>query len=366
MTSTADGIGADDPLPYRYQVDHRIGAVRGEFGALGPDSVTGTRVRVAGRVMLLRAQGGLSFATLRDDSGEIQLFVDTAVLGAERHHAFDALERGDWVGAAGTVMTTRRGELSARVEEFTLLARAVRRPPDKHRGLVDVETRYRRRYLDLEMNERTREIFRIRHAAIHAIRTHLTDQHFTEVEGPVLQSIQGGASARPFVTHHNALDLDMYLRIALELHLKRLIVGGMGRVFEIGRVFRNEGVDTRHNPEFTMLEAYQSFADYHDMMDLVEGMIKAAARAALGERDGALTVRYGELDIDLAQPWPRRRFADMIADKTGAVMHPGMPIGEARAVLDRLGIDHELGWGAGRLMKEVYDEKVQHDVVGPV
>ncbi len=180
----------------------------------------------------------------------------------------------------------------------------------------------------------------------------------------MLRTIQGGASARPFVTHHNALDIDMYLRIALELHLKRLIVGGMERVFEIGRVFRNEGIDTRHNPEFTMLEAYQAFADYHDMMDLVEGMVTDAARAALGDE---LVVHYGGHAIDLAAtPWPRARFADMIAEKTGAVMHPGMPIEEARAVLDRLGIAYERSWGAGRLMKEVYDEKVQHDVVGPV
>ena len=180
----------------------------------------------------------------------------------------------------------------------------------------------------------------------------------------MLQSIQGGASARPFVTHHNALDLDMYLRIALELHLKRLIVGGMERVFEIGRVFRNEGIDTRHNPEFTMLEAYQAFADYHDMMDLVEGMIVAAARAALGRRAGGPLRRARHRPG--ATPWPRMRFADMIAEKTGEPMHPGMPVDEARAVLDRLGLDYERGWGAGRLMKEVYDEKVQHDVVGPV
>jgi len=202
---------------------------------------------------------------------------------------------------------------------------------------------------------------------VRAIRGHLEDRGFTEVEGPVLQSIQGGASARPFVTHHNALDIDLYLRIALELHLKRLIVGGMERVFEIGRVFRNEGIDTRHNPEFTMLEAYQAFADYHDMMDLVEGMVLAAARAALGSADTELVVHYGGHAIDLAAtPWPRRRFADMIAETTGETMHPGMPVDEARAVLDRLGLAWETGWGSGRLMKEVYDEKVQHSVVGPV
>ncbi|HYH32714.1 MAG TPA: lysine--tRNA ligase [Pseudonocardia sp.] len=351
-------------LPYRYPTDSSAERIRETHGALGPDVHTSERVRIAGRLDLVRRHGGLSFGVLRDRTGTVQLFVDTAVLGADLHRRFDDLDRGDWVGAEGTVMTTRRGELSVCVEDFALLGKALREPPDKHRGLADVETRYRQRYVDLAANERTREIFRIRHAAVRAIRRHLEDRGFTEVEGPVLQAIQGGASARPFVTHHNALDLDMYLRIALERHLKRLIVGGMERVFEIGRVFRNEGIDTRHNPEFTMLEAYQAFADYHDVMDLVEDMIVGAARAALGDD---LVVHHAGRAIDLgATPWPRVRFADMIAERTGAVMHPGMPVDEARAVLDRLQIPYERGWGAGRLMKEVYDEKVQHDVVGPV
>ena len=353
-----------DAYPYRYPTDHTVADIQRAYPALAPDIRTDDRVRLAGRLQLIRRQGGLTFASLRDRTGAIQLFVDTAVVGAPVHHDFDDLDRGDWIGVEGTVMTTRRGELSVRVGSFALLGKALAEPPDKHRGLTDVETRYRQRYVDLEANERTREIFRIRHTAVRAIRHHLEQRGFTEVEGPVLGTIQGGASARPFVTHHNALDIDMYLRIALELHLKRLIVGGMERVFEIGRVFRNEGIDTRHNPEFTMLEAYQAFADYHDMMDLVEGMVTDAARAALGDD---LVVHYGGHAIDLgATPWPRARFADMIAEKTGAVMHPGMPIEEARAVLDRLGIAYERSWGAGRLMKEVYDEKVQHDVVGPV
>ena len=350
--------------PYRYPTDSSAAAVRATHAGLGPDTRTPDRVRLAGRLALIRRQGGLSFGSLLDSSGAIQLFVDTAVLGADRHRAFDDLDRGDWIGVEGTVMTTRRGELSVCVEDFAVLGKALRAPPDKHTGLTDVETRYRQRYVDLEVNERTREVFRIRHTAIRAIRRHLEDRGFTEVEGPVLQTIQGGASARPFVTHHNALDIDLYLRIALELHLKRLIVGGLGRVFEIGRVFRNEGIDTRHNPEFTMLEAYQAFADYTDMMDLTEGMVTAAARAALGDD---LVVHYGGHAIDLAAtPWPRKRFADMIAETTGETMHPGMPVAEARAVLDRLGIAHQAGWGAGRMMKEVYDERVQHSVVGPV
>ncbi len=358
-TDEARGSG----YPYRYPTDASAAGIRAAHAGLAPDQVTEHEVHIAGRLELIRRQGGLTFATLRDRTGAIQLFVDTAVVGAAVHRDFDELDRGDWVGVAGTVMTTRRGELSVRVGEFALLAKALLPPPDKHRGLTDVETRYRQRYVDLEANERTREIFRIRHTAIHAIRDHLNGLGFTEVEGPVLQTIQGGASARPFVTHHNALDIDLYLRIALELHLKRLIVGGLERVFEIGRVFRNEGIDTRHNPEFTMLEAYQAFADYHDMMDLTEGLVSAAAKAALGD---TTTVHYAGQAIDLTTPWPRARFADMIAEKTGATMHPDMPIAQARAVLDRLHIPYESSWGAGRLMKEVYDEKVQHDVVGPV
>ncbi len=351
-------------LPYRYPTDATAAELHTRHAGLTPDSRTTERVHVAGRLELVRRQGHLTFATLRDRTGTIQLFVDSSMLGAARHAEFDDVDRGDWLGAEGTVITTRRGELSVYVEDFAVLGKALLPPPDAHRGLPDVETRYRQRYADLEANERTREVFRVRHTAVRAIRRHLEDGGFTEVEGPVLQSIQGGASARPFVTHHNALDLDLYLRIALELHLKRLIVGGMERVFEIGRVFRNEGIDTRHNPEFTMLEAYQAFADYTDMMDLTEAVVTAAARAALGDD---LTVHHGGHAIDLGvTPWPRRRFADMIAEVTGAVMHPAMPIEEARAVLDRLGIPYEAGWSPGRLMKEVYDERVQHSIVGPV
>ncbi len=357
-------LQARGALPYRWPTDATADAVRARHAGLVPDQRTDDRVRLAGRLELVRRQGFLTFATLRDRTGAVQLFVDTSVVGADRHAEFDDADRGDWLGVEGTVMTTRRGELSVCVEDFAVLGKALLPPPDPHAGLPDVETRYRQRYADLEVNERTREVFRIRHTAVRAIRRSLEDRGFTEVEGPVLQTIQGGASARPFVTHHNALDLDLYLRIALELHLKRLVVGGMERVFEIGRVFRNEGIDTRHNPEFTMLEAYQAFADYTDMMDLVEGLVVGAARAALGDE---LTVRHGGRAIDLgATPWPRRRFADMIAEATGATMHPAMPIAAARAVLDRLGIAHEASWGAGRLMKEVYDEQVQHSVVGPV
>src|SRR3954469_22583362 len=357
----ADGV---DPYPVRFDADVTAGALHAEYGDLEPGTETERVVRLAGRILLLRRQGKLSFATVQDRDGTVQLFVNQRAIGQEAHEAFDRLDRGDWIGVTGTVMTTKRGELSIGVQDFQLLSKALRPLPEKWHGLSDVDTRYRQRYVDLVVNEDARRIALARIDIIAALRAHLTGSGYREVEGPVLQTIQGGATARPFTTHHNALGQDMYLRIALELHLKRLIVGGLERVFEIGRVFRNEGIDTRHNPEFTMLEAYQAYADYHDMMDLVEGMIRAAADAALGDD---LVVHYAGNAIDLAAgPWPRLRFADMIAEKTGEVMHPAMPIDDARAALDRLGIGYERGWGAGRLMKEVYDELVQHDVVGPV
>ncbi|MBO0872426.1 MAG: lysine--tRNA ligase, partial [Pseudonocardia sp.] len=348
--------------PYRYETDASAARLRAEFGRLDPDRETDREVSLAGRLRAIRRQGWLTFGTLRDSTGEIQLFVDTDTLGAAAHREFDALSRGDWLGVQGIVMTTRRGELSVRVTRFVPLAKVLAPPPRGPAALTDPQTRYRQRYLDLQVNERTREIFRIRHAAIAAIRRNLSDRGFTEVETPVLQSIQGGANARPFVTHHNALGADMYLRIALELHLKRLVVGGMDRVFEIGRVFRNEGIDTRHNPEFTLLEAYQAFADYRDMMVLVEDLVRNAALASTG----GTTLWVAGRRIDLAEPWPRLRFADLIEQKTGARMHPNMPVDEARAVCDDLRIPYLASWGPGRLMKEVYDEKVQRDITGPV
>ena len=351
------------PYPFHYDPDHHAADLHERYADLAPGSSTDDRVKVAGRMMLVRRQGGLTFATLQDRTGHIQLFVDSKRIGAERHHDFDHLDRGDWVGAEGTVMTTRRGELSVNVDDFELLGKAIRPLPDKWRGLTDVDTRLRQRYVDLIANDRTREIFGIRRKVLLAIRTYLEDQGFWEVEGPMLSTIQGGASARPFITHHNALDLDLYLRIALELHLKRLIVGGMERVYEIGRVFRNEGIDTAHNPEFTMLEAYMAYGDYHDMMDLTEGLIVHAAKEALG---GSLEVTLDEQPLDLTPPWPRVRMADLIQEKTGVTMSPTMPVDDARKILDGMELPWEPEWGAGRLMKTVYDERAQHRVRGPL
>jgi lysyl-tRNA synthetase, class II len=348
---------------YRFERDHTLGELLVKHKDLGPGQQANERVRVAGRLISIRRHGGLSFAHIVDRSGSIQLFVDTRLVGTEPHRTFDDLGPGDWVGAEGRVMTTRRGELSIEVGTFEILGRAARPLPGKWKGLRDVEIRYRQRYLDLIVNEETRRIFNLRFKVVAAIREYLTGRGFVEVETPVLGIAQGGATARPFITHHNALDLDMYLRIALELHLKRLIVGDMDRVFEIGRVFRNEGLDTHHNPEFTMLEAYQAFADYRDMMDLAEGIVVHAAKTVLGDQ---LVIHLGEESVDIRPPWPRMTMSDLIAEKTGLRMTASMPVEEARGILDEIAIPYHYDWGSGRLMKELYDKKVQSEVRGPL
>ena len=236
-------------------------------------------MRLAGRLMAQRRHGGLIFAELRDETGAIQLMVARDQVGEQPLRDFSDLDLGDWIGVWGTVVTSNHGELSVRLAGFELLSKSLRAFPSIRHGLADPEARYRRRYLDLALREQTRQTFAIRSTVIDAVRRVLIDRGFQEVETPVLLGQAGGAAARPFITHHNALDIEMTLRIALELPLKRLIVGGMDRVFEIGRVFRNEGLDTRHNPEFTLLEAYQAFGDYHDMMELTEAIVVTAVKA---------------------------------------------------------------------------------------
>ncbi len=350
-----------DPYPVRFERSHTAGAIRAAHADLPPGTETDERVTLAGRVMLLRRQGKLSFATLQDRDGDIQLFVSSDALGDDVHRDFDHLDRGDWIGVEGTVMTTRRGELSIKVGAFQLLSKVVRPLPEKWHGLTDTDTRYRQRYLDLVMNDEARRLALVRIQTISRIRRFLEGRGFVEVEGPTLQSIQGGATARPFITHHNALDIDLYLRIALELHLKRLVVGGLDRVFEIGRVYRNEGIDTVHNPEFTMLEAYQAFGDYHDMMELTEAIIVDAATPVLAD----LKVTYGDVEVDFTPPFKRATMVELIAEIVGVDINPAMPVDEARAVLDGLGVEYEPGWGSGKLTNAIYDEIVQYKIVQP-
>ena len=358
-----DGLRARgiDPYPVGFARDHTVAQARQEGADLAADTHTEQAVRLAGRVMALRRHGGLLFADLRDQTGTIQLLVARDGVGDVAYRDAQALNRGDWVGVDGTLMTTRTGELSVGVSACRLLSKSLRALPDPRSGLTDVDTRYRERYLDLIVNPDTRRIFDIRSAAIAAIRRTFVERGFVEVETPVLDTAAGGAAARPFVTHHNALDIDMYLRIALELPLKRLVVGGFERVFEIGRVFRNEGLDTRHNPEFTLLEAYQALGDYHDMMELVETVCSQAALAATG----TTKIQVQGQEVDLAPPWRRVTMAELIEERTGARMHPSMPIGEARAICDRHHVAYESGWTAGRLMSEVYDETGESTLIAP-
>jgi lysyl-tRNA synthetase class 2 len=340
-----------NPYPYRFDRSHTLGEIRNEFGVLEAGSETDTHVTVAGRILLKRDQGKLIFATLQDRETSIQLFVSKAIVGDDAFDAINNLDLGDWVGATGIVMTTRKGELSVKVDSVVLLSKAVRPLPDKWHGLTDTDTRYRQRYADLIGNEESRRMFAVRHAVIASFRRTLHERGFIEVETPVLHVEPGGAHARPFVTHHNALDMTLYLRIALELHLKRLIVGGMERVFEIGRVFRNEGISTRHNPEFTMMELYQAFADYTDIMDLTEVLFVNAAKDATGSS----TVLIDDLPVDLAKPWRRVRMIDLVKEATGVEVHPSQPREQLVALAEKHGVKVLPHFGPGKIIEELFE-----------
>ena len=350
-----------EPYPYRFDRSHTLAEIRVAHGSLEPGSETEVRVAVAGRAMLIREQGKLIFATLKDRDDEIQLFVSKGVVGDDGFAAFGDLDLGDWVGAEGVVMTTRKGELSVKVDRFVLLAKAVRPMPDKWKGLTDVDTRFRQRYADLIVNDDARRTFRIRHEMISSFRRTLAGKGFIEVETPVLHVEAGGAHARPFVTHHNALDMTLYLRIALELHLKRLIVGGMERVYEIGRIFRNEGLSPRHNPEFTMMELYQAFGDYSEVMDITEELIRTAAQDCLG----TTVVSIEGTDVDLADPWPRRRMIDLVSEGTGVDVHPAMPFDRLVAIAADHGITVEPHWTAGKVIDELFEAVAEQSLVRP-
>jgi lysyl-tRNA synthetase class 2 len=353
----------DDPYPVRFDRTHTLGEVREhwddriEIGTTSDDVVS-----VAGRVWTRRVQGKLVFVTLRDSSGELQLFVNKGELGDDAFDRFvDEVERGDWVGAEGAVMKTKKGELSVNVKTFALLAKSLRPLPEKWHGLADVDTRFRQRYVDLIANDETRRVFAVRFAALAAIRRFLVERGFVEVETPVLTVHPGSDAARPFMTRHNALDADFALRIAPELYLKRLIVGGLDRVFEIARVFRNEGLSTRHNPEFTMLELYEAFADYTDMMRLTEELIADAARTAVGTTQ----VEWDGRSIDLEPPFRRRTMIDLIEEHAGVRVHPSQPVDELRAVCARFEIPVEDHWGSGKLVLEIYEKTTEANIEGP-
>jgi lysyl-tRNA synthetase class 2 len=351
----------ENPYPYRFDRTHTLWEVRDAWGGLDDGVETDDAVAVAGRIMLKRDSGKLIFATIRDRSGDVQLFVSKAVIGDEGFEAVKSLDLGDWVGVTGTVMTTRKGELSVKPTLVELLSKAIRPMPDKWHGLTDVDTRFRQRYADLIVNAEARRNFEIRHETVASFRRTLAAHGFIEVETPVLHPEVGGAYARPFITHHNTLDMQLYLRVAVELYLKRLIVGGMERVYEIARTFRNEGISTRHNPEFTMMELYQAFGDWNDVMDISEELVTTAARDALG----TTVVEIRGERVDLADPWPRKRMIDFASEGTGVELHPSMSLEDARAVARDHGVHVEDRWGSGKIIEELFEKTSEAAIVRP-
>ncbi len=349
-----------DPVPYRYEPDARAAELHERFGELEPGTETGEQATVAGRLMLRRAQGKLAFGTLQDSSGRIQLFAPSKT--TPEFEAFTHLNLGDWIGVSGEVMTTRRGELSVRVDSWTLLAHARRQFPDKWHGITDPDTRYRQRYVDLWVTDEARATFLLRSRMLSLVRRWLEDRGFIEVETPVFHPVPGGALARPFTTHHEALDLELFLRIAPELYLKRLTVGGFERVFEIARVFRNEGISTRHNPEFTMLELYQAYADWEDMMELVEELV---AHLAI-ELTGSTTVTYAGREVDLSTPWRRASLPELVSEKLGRHVGPDLSRDELAKLAFEWDVAVQDDWGPGKLLLELYEKTVEHDLWGPV
>ena len=331
--------------------------------------------RAAGRVRLIRDQGGAIFFDIGDSTDKMQLYlrkdwpnlrvVSPTAIVAKKEAALDlfrtTVDLGDIIEATGNVFRTRRGELTLRVSQFTVLAKALRAPPEKWHGLQDVELRYRQRYLDLIANPQVRDTFLTRSRVITAVRHFLDSHGFLEVETPVLQPAAGGAAARPFVTYHNALDRQLYLRIALELYLKRLVIGGYDRVYEIGRIFRNEGVSAKYNPEFTMLESYQAYADYTDVMDMVEEMISTVAREAL---DGN-TVTHDDTKIDFAPPWPRITLRDAIKQHSGVDFEQHPEVESMREAVASCGVAVDEKWGRGKLIDELLSDKVEPNLIQP-
>lgn len=345
-----------EPFGRRYDVTHHAQELLDQFETLGEEKV----VRMAGRLMAVRGHGKASFTVVEDLSGKIQAYFRLDNLGEEKYAEFKLLDIGDIVGVEGTLFKTHRGEITIKVTDFSILAKSLRPLPEKFHGLKDVETRYRQRYLDLIVNPDVRQTFIARTKIIKSIRSYLDERGFLEVETPVLSPIAGGANARPFITHHNALDIDMYLRIATELYLKRLVVGGLERVYELGRVFRNEGIDIRHNPEFTSIEIYQAYADYNDLMDVTEGIVRQAAIDACG----STKITYEGTEIDLSS-FRRVTMNDAVAEVTGKDFSKAQSVEEARAMADELGVPTEGKNSIGEIMYEVFDEKVESTLIQP-
>ncbi len=352
-------------FPNDFRRNVMAGELHAEYGEKSKEELEelGVRVSIAGRMMLKRVMGKASFATVQDMSGRIQLYVTRDELAEGFYNEqFKKWDLGDIIGAEGRLMKTNKGELSVKVDNIRLLTKALRPLPEKFQGLSDQETRYRQRYLDLIMNEASRNTFMLRSKIISHIREFLINKNFLEVETPMMQVIPGGATARPFTTYHNALDMDLYLRIAPELYLKRLVVGGFERVFEINRNFRNEGLSTRHNPEFTMIEFYEAYATYHDLMNITEAMLRSIAENVIGKT----LIEYQGDEYDFAKPFTRMSVKESILhfndDITDAELDDA---DKARAIAERLGIPLKDGYGLGKVQIEIFEKTVEHQLMNP-
>ena len=350
-----------NPYPEHSDVEDHIADIDAAHADLEPGADTDHVVRIGGRVVAKRGQGKIAFVVVRDATGEIQLFCRINDMSERDWALLGELDLGDIVGVTGVVVRTKRGQLSIAPSSITLLSKAVRPLPEKFHGLSDKETRYRQRYVDLIANEDVRKTFAKRSAIVSAFRRYMEGAGYMEVETPILQTIQGGATAKPFITHFNALNQECYLRIATELHLKRLLVGGFERVFEIGRIFRNEGMDLTHNPEFTTMEAYCAYSDLEGMKQLAEGVIKAA-NAAVNDSE---QIEYQGQVIDLSGTWPSRPMTEVVSDALGCEISLDTPVEELRAHAERAGIDVKPEWTAGKLIAELYDEIGEPTIVNP-
>jgi len=357
---------AGNAFPNNLRPTHRAGELQAQHSGKEKDALAAESLEgcVAGRMMSRRIMGKASFAGLRDVSGNIQLFVQREQLGEEPYADFKTWDIGDIVGATGTLFITKTGELSVKVSALQILTKSLRPLPEKFHGLNDQETRYRQRYVDLIMNEETRERFRMRTAIIAYIRQFLVERQFLEVETPMMQVIPGGAAARPFTTHHNALDMELFLRIAPELYLKRLVVGGFERVFEINRNFRNEGLSTRHNPEFTMLEFYQAYASYEDLMDLTEALFRGLAENVVGSL--SIPTEEGDGSFDFGKPFTRLSLFDSILQfNDGISANELSDSAKATSIAKSLHIDVKSSWGLGKIQTEIFEATVEEKLHDP-
>ncbi|WP_290033529.1 lysine--tRNA ligase [Ligilactobacillus cholophilus] len=352
-----------DPFGHRFERDAMNADLHEKYGDMTKEELndSGITATIAGRMVGKRGKGKVGFADLQDRTGKMQLYIRKDVVGEEQYHIFKRADLGDFLGITGEVIKTDMGELTLRVTKLTFLSKALRPLPDKYHGLQNIEQIYRQRYLDLITNRTSYDRFVNRTKIIKAVRDYLDNEGFIEVETPILNNQAGGAAARPFITHHNALDIDLYLRIALELPLKRLIVGGMERVYELGRVFRNEGIDTRHNPEFTSLETYAAYWDFNDVMNETEGIFKAAAKVV--SDNGIITYQGQEVNLD--KPFKRVHMVDLIKEVTGVDFWKEMSVEEAQKIADEHNVRYEPYWGVGHIINEFFEEFCEDKLVDP-